>query len=125
MKNSAELQITKDETQENNKLIAEFMGFVLTDKVTLPNEYKGEDSHFSILEFIDIIRESENLPPASLQNLKFDYDWNWLMPIVEKILNLKDTYAQERQRIFNSISPDINITYTAVISFIKWYNENK
>ena len=52
-------------------------------------------------------------------------DWNALIEVVEKILNLKDTYAQERQKVFNSINPNIQTTYNACVEFINWYNQQK
>lgn len=111
MKNSTDTQVTNSETQESNKLIAEFTGYEIQKDPTerFFGRYLTPDTKVWVKK----------------NELSFDTDWNYLMPVVEKILNLKDTYAQERQRVFNSISPDINITYTAVISFIKWYNENK
>ena len=100
--------IYNSETIENNKtrfIIAEFMGL---SEIAKTNGIVFKDNNTDEIHLI-----------------KYHSDWNWLMPVVEKILNLKNTYAQERQMVFNSISPDINITYTAIISFIKWYNENK
>lgn len=99
--------IYNSETIENNKLIAEFMELTAMD-----GDNDGLNYFF-------------NNTPHSDTDLLFHSDWNWLMPVVEKILNLQDTYAQERQKVFNSITPSINTTYTAIISFIKWYNENK
>ena len=92
---------------ENNKLIAEFMGLGKVEPYYMEDLNNGDT----------------NLVFST--GLKYNTSWDWLMPVVEIILNLQDAYAQERQKVFNSISPDINTTYTAVISFIKWYNENK
>jgi hypothetical protein len=131
-------------TTENNKLIAEFMGFELTDRVILPETYKGEESHFSILEFMDMVRESDNLPPCSIENLKFHSDWNWLMEVVEKIESLifeNDTYYNVQilsgccVYIISSNGDELvcsdneqsklDCVYNACIEFIKWWNENK
>ena len=100
------------ETTENNKLIAEFLGikYIYDDKF--------DNAHD---ELIRLIVEQGYM----LSELKYDSDWNWLMSVVEKIVNLKDTYAQERQKVFNSISPNLLTTYNACIEFIKWYNLNK
>ena len=54
--------------EENNKLIAEFMGMELGDDKTV---------------YYD---DAENLhPPTPINKLKFHESWNWLMPVVEKI----------------------------------------
>ena len=56
---------------------------------------------------------------------QFDTDWQWLWEVVDKIVSLKDVYPQERQRIFNCVSPDIEKTYETCVEFIKWYNGQK
>lgn len=101
-------------TTENNKLIAEFMKLV----------YKYDGMYHNIQLF-----NEDGTPKRSGRLIKSEWilwnphkDWNDLMQVVEKILNLKDTYAQERQKVFNSINPNIQITYNACIEFIKWYN---
>ena len=107
-------QTVNNEATENNKLIAEFMGA------------NGEFTDIKGDVFLNNIPNPKGgIMILRVLQLKYNTSWDWLMPVVEKILNLKNTYAQERQMVFNSISPDINITYTAIISFIKWYNENK
>jgi len=84
---------------ENNKMIAEFMGLVIiTDNISyFDTDYK----------------------PLK----KYHSDWSWLMPVVEKIIGMKDVYGQKRHEVKMSINPKIDITYGAVVEFIKWYNE--
>ena len=54
----------------DNKLIAEFMGMKYSDERSFDN---GEWTH-------------------TIKSLsKFQTDWNWLMPVVEKIESLRDT----------------------------------
>ena len=106
--------IYNSETIQNNKLIAELMGA------------NGEVTDINGDVFLNNIPNPEGGKMIlRVLRLKYNTSWDWLMPVVEKILNLQDTYAQERQKVFNSITPSINTTYTAIISFIKWYNENK
>ncbi len=83
---------TMESIEEGNKLIAEFMG---------------------VTHLHSRVR---------LETLKYNTSWDWLMPVIDEIVNLKDVYAQDRQEVFKSISPDITITYDAVVEFIKWYN---
>lgn len=93
---------------ENNELIARFMGFAYCAK----HQYEGwyTNSEFNHRVF------------CSTEGLKYNTSWDWLMPVVFKIINDVNVYAQTRHDIKNSICADINITYNAVIHFIKWYN---
>lgn len=95
---------------QNNKLIAEFMGL----------------STITFDESMYVLKWQNNLIQKKDDSIfKFDSDWNWLMPVVERILSLKNVYAQERQKVFKSITPDIKETYEACVEFIKWYNKNE
>lgn len=92
-------------TQENNKLIAEFMGYRFDeDGQLLKDEY------------------------GFWVDAQFDSSWNQLIPVIAKI-NLRDyTYKGEvLQDTVNTnlLDGDINRTYYDVIEFIKWYNNNK
>jgi hypothetical protein len=66
----------------------------------------------------------------------YDRDWNWLMPVVEKIesLNFKTTITNHICRIervifddivFSEDMPKIQAVYNACVEFIKWYNQQK
>ena len=122
-------------TLENNKLIAEFMGLiVLKEKEIISWEDLNITTH-SISEF-----------------QRYHAEWNWLMPVVEKIesLNITPLYGKEWIRFSVNIEYDfckiehlkitgskiiaistsecnskLQATYKAVIEFIKWYNLNK
>ena len=112
----------------DNKLIAEFMGidtkgmcYYIPEHEKPSNHYEGMTSTF----FPD--------------ELEYHSSWDWLMPVVEKIMNM-DT---SQQRIFVTISGgEVNITvgklsiyqdnfdsitnvYEAVVQFIKWYNKQE
>ena len=102
--------------EENNKIIAEFMGRVIP-----------EDK----LEFYD-----EN-PTTHYYNS----NWNWLMQVVEKIESLdghlhicdNDVFVHFPKRIKGCVRINgeslklskIEAVYNACVEFIKWYNENK
>jgi hypothetical protein len=109
-----------EEIQENNKLIGEFMGLIISNR-------ENYDSQLHTNVDAD---------------LKFHSSWDWLMPVVEKI-ELIETIdvdiLQNGTRIYEwrsgglviadnvaNISYDRKIehTYDAVIQFIKWFNEN-
>ena len=107
--------------KKNNKLIAEFMG-IETDEngmyryTTSVDDYTTDDLSY------------------------FEYSWDWLMPVVEKIESLGYEFFIVEDRvnvshnIYNSIQTiidltssgsKINATYNAVIEFINEYNKNK
>lgn len=109
---------------ENNKLIAEFMG------------YEGQREEWcgnNILEFNDFIGEDE------LRSYSPDKRWDDIMPVVDKIKNNKTpVILLPKNGIDKSIAPylekcrplskallkvDMEIIYNSVVDFIKWYNE--
>lgn len=122
-------------TTENNRIIAEFMGW---KEQTDPTErWFG-----SFREPNGILHKNTNTEP-----LLFHSSWDWLMPVVEKIEGLENSIyqvdiMQEGARILKrckhfdkpidctvSKMPEgttkLEATYKAVVQFIKWYNENK
>jgi len=98
-------------TTENNKLIAEFMGMELGDDKTM---------------YYDDV---ENLhPPTAVDKLKYHTSWEWLMPAYKKCMTSKQLRGDDDYRtilIDAVIAADIKELYTAVVEFIKWYNQNK
>lgn len=100
-------------TTENNKLIAEFMGYnVEGDYLTLPD----------MLESLDLEEE-----------VHFHSSWDWLMPVVEKIT--QETKEFKEGHIDSCLHTplasalirftDRELVYEEVVEFIKWHNENK
>ena len=109
-----------DNITENNKLIAEFMGFKLQDN---PNE-RWFNQWF--------VKDTSNKPYQNrIEILHFDTDWNWLMSVVEKIESLENNLKNETREEFIQfqkvlslpIYNKIEVAYNACIEFIKWYNE--
>jgi len=90
-------------TQENNKLIAKFMGIAPNEAgVYHISKHKG----------------------YSLENLLYHTSWDWLMPIVESIferLDSRDDSANEIKK--GMLVCSRNNTYKAVVEFIKQYNK--
>jgi hypothetical protein len=97
--------------EENNKLIAEFIGFVESPTT---NKYWTK-------------RSSEGFGIGELVDLKFDSDWNWLMQVVEKIDEVCGLDLHEWDEHINNAlcSKSLHTTYNACVEFIKWYNQNK
>jgi hypothetical protein len=96
------------EIEAGNKIIAVFMG-LYTPNVISPQP-RPKDYHLS---------------------------WDWLMPVLKKIDEVdidvernNEEELNENENIIGDItnglvSIDIDITFEAVVEFIKWYNENK
>lgn len=113
---------------ENNKLIAEFMGYI--------DNGCSEDGF--------LINPITNYD-EDISELKYEVSWERLMPVIEKIeiLGYVTEISGNRERSFASIGIEntneypsrigygmeflkkIDATYYAVIQFINWYNSNK
>jgi len=110
---------------ENNKIIAEFMGLYYCEKYQFEGWYKNHECNERVCE------------------LNYDFDWNWLMEVVEKIENtvfgeqqykfkflVQNNHCSiEQSNLFNTkrtyAKTKIEATYNACVEFIKWYNEQK
>ena len=91
-------------TEENNKMIAEFMGMKYSDKRSFND---GEWTH-------------------SIKSLsEFHTSWNWLMPVVKKCFKTGDD-THEWDNIMDTLfTCDRDIVYAQVVEFINQYNKNK
>jgi len=104
---------------ENNKLIAEFMGLV----------YAPEDKKFNDW----FTKEGTRVTFGSRIPLQYHKEWNWLMPVVERIESLgydviirKDSIEImcENVRHIQCFNTNKHITiYQAVVEFINQYNK--
>lgn len=118
-------------TTENNKIIAKFLGYKIdkeTENFLIPIELAkiGDFKQWADTKHIHEIGYyllSEN-------QLCFDYDWNWLMEVVEKIYTLDlyyDKYIDFNSSMFFSgkieLSTKIDLVYNQCVDFITWYNQ--
>ena len=121
--------MTKEEIENSNVLIAEFMGC-----------QKWTDRDAYVTRFGNI-----NSAATTKAQLRFHKEWDWLMPVVEKIQKLsyvcviygnycnileKDLFTKKREgygfdidHYSDSIETVIDAVYMCVIEFIKYYNE--
>jgi hypothetical protein len=99
-------------TQESNKMIAEFMGLA-------PNE-------------CGVYQTKRG--PYHLENLSYHLSWDWLMPVIRKINEVSkyDDYCKDRLHLQRMLDECINENtigrlevYNAVVEFINQYNKTK
>lgn len=69
-------------------------------------------------------------PVHRFEDLKFDSEWNWLMPVIIKIFQADEEVMYRNLDEYRAIEdslliPDLVKAYKAVINFIKWHNESK
>jgi hypothetical protein len=109
--------------ENNNKLIAEFMEF----QYTSIGWYDSEES---------LNLKGDN----TFDELKFHTDWNWLMPVIDKIESMGYWVDYTKGDVFiyddnyNLVIPNpmhenedtkLSIHYKEVVEFINWYNKKK
>lgn len=123
---------------DNNKLIAEFMGYPSKSKDSIEATLTDNAYHWYLgwkkFYYISGDWHSED-------RLLFHLDWNWLMQAVDKIEEIEDEEGFS-QYVFEILMTSVNIidnryalpvvetfertkieaTYKAVIKFIKYYN---
>jgi hypothetical protein len=106
-------------TTDNNKLLAEFMGWESNESKTV---------------YYEPIDEVKGIGGFDIENLPFD-NWNWLMQVVEKIESYNygaTLFIIEDERCHvntqNGFEIDsvghtkIEAVYNACVEFVKWYN---
>jgi hypothetical protein len=99
---------------EENRMIAEFMGW--------------KQSDFSEEYMVPPQGERWEWSAYMMHSIKYHTSWDWLMPVVQKILNRDDQTFPDSYTLWVSDSlmyADIERVYSAVVSFLKWYNENQ
>jgi hypothetical protein len=91
-------------TTDNNKLIAEFMGH----KINFGFKEQG------------VLFSGQHI---NVEKLLYHTNWNWLMPVIEKILDISlNLDTMEMYYNITDCIPNITQTHIAVTDFIKWYN---
>lgn len=84
------------------------------------------------------VLEKDLLKAGCVESMQYDSDWNWIMPVVEKIEELGYCFRIESNDVFimdNNTSEEIIIAddnkskidaiYWACVRFIGWYDRNK
>ena len=89
----------------NNKLIAEFMGMQKTDV----GWYDAEEN--LLLGYTN---------DNTFDELLFNKSWDWLMPVMQKILNIcSESDNMESYYTIVDTIPNIESTYRTIVEFIK------
>tara|TARA_B110000858_G_scaffold1824_1_gene2065 strand:+ start:1118 stop:1459 length:342 start_codon:yes stop_codon:yes gene_type:complete len=112
---------------KDNKLIAEFMG--VHDEISL-DSIAGNIHSWSDAPFFYITEDSkEKVMEGITKYSKYHTEWNWLMPVGEKIdamFGEDDEVDDAINRVHNAVlSFDIDNTYRAIVEFIEDYNDEK
>ncbi len=108
----------KKEIIDGNKLIAQFMGAVW--------KYQEHPYNSYAWYFEANIRPTKH-SSSWWDEFLYHEEWNWLMPVIEKINNgLVYLESKEYLTIQSlKINSTIEAVWLAVINFIKWHIENK
>jgi hypothetical protein len=119
--------------EENNRLIAEFMGFT-------PDEYEMylmEDFVvYEVTDTYDFDEENNNKGEVTIregivrtgfypQEMEFNSNWNWIVPVIEKC---RESQIFGSQRLIDNIDKrlmklDLFATYGNVVDFIQFHNQ--
>ena len=115
--------------KENNKLIAEFMGW----EVGL---HSGREVEHCVQGQLETYKKVVG-GSLSFQNMKYHKSWDWLMPVIEKIKY--ELYYNDDSPIFEEDFEEVSVCssliqqtilecevddlYKLVVQFIKWYNK--
>jgi len=121
--------MTQEEILEGNKLIAEFMGGQSKEKCSpwIRGYISEEEINFQEEDY------PENPHDGScwkFSELKYHSSWDWLIPCINKIYQSneyykwKDASGQFENEVFIN-TKFIEVTWSAVVEFIKWYNKHK
>lgn len=123
--------MTTEQILENNRLIAEFMGWKKSHYPNLPDKMYNLD------------KDGEEMG-CHISQFSYHNSWNWLIPVVEKIeslgyvvkIHLKSCFIMSHDKFianignyiskFHSKASKIDAVYAACVSFIQWFNtQNK
>ncbi len=63
---------------------------------------------------------------CTASGLKYHSSWDWLIPVVEKILNIcLDSDSMEPYYNITDAIPEIQSVWLACVEFVKWWNEQQ
>ena len=119
-----------DELMSQNILIAEFWGY----------KFYPSDPWYKLNGYRDhywIDNKDKSIQRLVPKNFRFDWDWNWLLPVIKKIDKMDFLDAPHNHELIRYhaefcvnikekiIEEDIQEAYDMVVDFINIYNKNK
>lgn len=119
--------------QQNNKLIAEFMGVFDNIRET-EDIYSWNDAPF----FYTTENSKEKVIENISKYVKYLYSWDWIMPVVYKIEDLGYDFVMSTNYVIIELEDEeekdilvegifrkirIDFVYIACVEFIKWYTK--
>lgn len=131
--------MNEQEILDGNKLIAEFEGAII---------HKGTGNNSEHTYATYPLEGEFDGATKKITSLFYNCDWNWLMPVVEKIENLEEVDCSffivcnecdiafthkcfedgreiDAPSFRQKTSNKIESTWLAVVEFVKWHNQNK
>ena len=114
---------------ECNKLICEFMGYQIKGSdFIFPSEMQWLYIPSNIYELEDGVYNFD----CDVSSMKFHFSWDWLIPVIDKITSMNE-YSKFVDHTCSMVSKGgihintrfIETTWSDVVDFIKWYNQNK
>lgn len=121
-----------EEITNGNKLIAEFMGHDCDFGAAIRFKYSssepfplsGNDANFESVESEVQMEVEEFGSTLEIETVSFHNSWDWLMPVVEKILNIcQESDEMEKYYIITDAIPEIESVFSACVKFIEWYKK--
>ena len=106
-----------EEIIAGNRLLAEFMGVTPEWNIWSQN-WVYSDGFFCHISNTD----REKVLKSMAEYAKYSMSWDWLMPVVEKILNIcQESDEMERYHMITDAIPDIQSVFQACVEFVKSY----
>ena len=101
------MEITQEWIDQYNKKCAEFIGW----KSSIASEY-----------YTTTMWGGCGFTPF---HMKFHSDWNWIMEVVEKIVEIPDGVGYQFKRSIEGCFDSKQEVIQAIDQFIDWYNKQK
>ena len=131
--------MTQKKILEGNKLIALFLGYVKSSSDKDFTFYTHPDGKGIITQSKHDYTRYYTHELIESRSFLFHRSWDWLMPVVKKCAELfehhqydSEDYYHITEEIFHPdyslsefMNADIESVYNRVVTFIKWYNQNK
>ena len=131
--------MTQEEIIEGNKLIASFMGYEKSSEDKDFIFYKHPDGKGIVIQSQHDCKVFHTHELMEIKGFIFHRSWDWLMPVVKKCSESfehhqydSEEYYHITEEIFHPdyslsefMDADIEAVYSRVVTYIKWYNQNK